>query len=115
MRENRKEPRVETVANIPVHDINSGHQLGQLVNLSSEGMMLICPEPIEENRIFQLELPLETLHREYGSLSCGVQSLWSNEANQKGRYWVGFQIIDISPEAKEIIETLIGTRLEKPC
>jgi len=107
MREKRKEPRAETDVNLPVLDINTGRHLGQLVNLSSEGMMLICPAPIEPNHIFQVELPLEAVYRQHKSLSCGVESLWSIQTNQNDRYWAGLKIIDASLLALERIEALI--------
>ena len=107
MHEKRKLPRTAADANILVQDVNTGHHLGRVVNLSNEGIMLIGSEPVERNLIFQLELALESPHRGHKSLRCGVESLWSSKAHQGGHYWTGFHIIDISLEAAEIIESLI--------
>ncbi len=107
MREKRRLPRTVADTNILVHDVNTGRPLGRVVNLSGEGMMLIGPEPVESNLVFQLELALESPHRGHKSLRCGVESLWNSKAHQSGHYWTGFHIIDISPETTEIIESLV--------
>jgi hypothetical protein len=107
MQEKRKLPRTDADANIHVHDVNTGRQLGRMVNLSDEGMMLIGREPVERNLVFQLELALESPHRGHKNLHCGVESLWSSKADQSGHYWTGFRIIDISLEAAEIIDSLV--------
>ena len=107
MQEKRELPRTVADANILAHDINTGRHLGRVVNLNSEGMMLIGPEPVESNFVFQLELALGSPHRGHESLRCGVESLWSRKAHQSGHYWAGFHIIDISLEAAEIIESLV--------
>lgn len=107
MQEKRRLPRAVADTNVLVQDVNTGLHLGLVVNLSGEGMMLIGPEPVESNRIFQLELELESPHRGHKSLRCGVESLWSSKAHQIGRYWTGFHIIDISLEAAEILESLV--------
>ncbi len=107
MQEKRRLPRAVTDANVLAHDVDTGRHLGRVVNLSAEGMMLISPEPVEQNLVFQLELALEPPHLGHKSLRCGVESLWSSKAHQSGHYWAGFHIIDISLEAAEIVESLV--------
>jgi hypothetical protein len=63
MREKRELPRTLGDANILARDVNTGRHLGHVVNLSGKGMMLVGPEPVESNFIFQLELALGSPHR----------------------------------------------------
>ena len=107
MREKRVNPRTPAYGNVVALDVNSGIQLGRVANLSPEGMMLISPQPVGNNLVFQLELVLETPIHGHSSLDCGVESLWHSEAGESGLYWNGFRIIDISPEAADMIESLI--------
>ena len=107
MQEKRGIPRTTANSNVMALDVNSGRKLGRVANLSPEGMMLICPQPLENNRVFQLELELEAPLHGHSNLGCGVESLWHSKASESGRYWVGFRIIDISPEAADIIDALI--------
>ena len=81
--------------------------MGHLVDISVEGMMLLSPEPIKMNRVFQvgLELPEEIAGGQTAVF--GAESLWHELSNDPGKYWVGFQIIDISAENIEKIRRLI--------
>ena len=111
MPEKRGVPRTTADSTVLAFDLNNGRQLGRVANLSPEGMMLICPQPVEKHLVLQLELMLETPLRGHRGLECGVESLWHSEAGESGRYWVGFRIIDISPEAAEIIDAQIESWL----
>jgi len=69
--------------------------------------MLIGPRAVESNLIFQLELKLQQPCLGQTRLLLGVESRWCCEASEPGRYWTGYQIIDLSLSSAEIIETLI--------
>jgi len=107
MDDRRRQPRKIADEIIEVYDLNTDRHLGRVVNLSHEGMMLISPDPMESNLVFQLELVLE--HPQHGErkMRFGAESLWCSEANRPHHYWTGFRIIDIALDTIEIIEGLI--------
>ncbi len=108
MRERRQQPRKIADTSIEVRDLNTGRSLGSVVNLTSDGLMLLTPDPVESNLVFQLELKL---HRPVGGrqyLQLGAESLWCSDGNEPAHYWVGFHIIDISLDVVEVIESLIS-------
>lgn len=70
--------------------------------------MLMVADPVENNLVFQLELTLDRPIGGQNLLNIGAESLWCSNANEPAHYWAGFRIIDISLDAVEIIETLIG-------
>ncbi len=105
--ERRKEPRIPIAASLPVIDQGSGVPLGELVNLSRHGMMLLSPRPIEINRVFQVTIPMSDSRFSNQDLSVGVESLWLEADDCRERFWVGFQIIDCSPRMVAVVEELL--------
>ncbi len=105
--ERRKEPRIPIGVPLPVIDQGSGDPLGELVNLSRHGMMLLSPRPIEINRIFQVTVPLPHSRLSDPDLNVGVESLWLEADESRERFWVGFQIIDCSPRMAAVVEELL--------
>ena len=106
MPDNRRTPRKNPDQAIEIHDINSGHILGQLVNITIEGLMLIGPEAIPPGTLYQLHMPLPDPTNGISAIDFGVESLWHQSAGNSNRYWTGFQIIDISPENSAAVESI---------
>ncbi len=107
MSERRKEPRIPIGVPLPVIDQGSGDSLGELVNLSRHGMMILSPRPIEINRIFQVTIPLPLPRLSNSGLNVGVESLWREADESRERFWVGFQIIDCSPRMAAVVAELL--------
>lgn len=106
MADNRRKPRKQPSQVIEIHDIRTGDILGQLANITTEGLMLIGPKPIEPNTLFQLRMPLPEPADDIRTIDFGVESLWNQAAGNSDRYWSGFHIIDISPENIAAIENM---------
>ncbi len=104
----RKQERKELNQTIPVQDIINGAVAGELVNITTNGMMLISNEHIETNSIFQFALQLPHPLDGHDSIPLGVDCLWCRKVENFSRYWAGFQIIDASPDARELIDKLIA-------
>lgn len=99
---------------VDIYDGGRDVYLGRLVNIHSQGLMLIGDQPLEENKIYQLDLHLPRSVNGRNTVHLGVDCLWTRNAidNSKhwsgGKHWAGFAIIDISPEAAEDIHALIS-------
>ena len=107
MQDRRRTPRKLADEIIDVFDTNRGQLLGRLVNLTTEGMMLVSANEEIPEGIFQIELVLEHPHRERDRVSMGIESLWTAPGNAPELRWTGFRIIDISLEAQDFIDDLI--------
>ena len=109
VQEHRGQQRIEVSEVIKVVDRQTGHTVGQLVNISEDGLMLLSSEPIPENSIFQLSLEFaaNSASAADGPVMIGVESLWSNSSSDQSQHWVGFYIIDISEQDLERIRKLI--------
>ncbi len=103
----RKRERKEINQTIPIFDIINNREVGELVNITVDGMMIISGSHIETQSIFQFLLKLPGLIQGVDELHIGVDCLWCRETENFHRYWAGFQIIDASDETVAIIETLI--------
>jgi len=106
MTEQRRNERKEPIQRVVVFNSLTREQLGQLGNITPEGLMLITDEPILEGSIFQLSFtlidPAESAERNF---DVGATSLWSAPA-ASGNHWSGFQIIDISDPQQESLSSL---------
>ena len=78
----------------------SGDALGEIVNLSPGGLMLITPKEVEIESLYQVECVTHGPGGKGGRFTAGVVALWTSEASQPDTYWAGFQIIDIDAESR---------------
>lgn len=104
----RRLERIELVKSIGVEDVINGGALGELVNITVEGIMVMSNRALSVGSIFQLRLhtPEES---GLGPIDVGVDCLWVQQAGTgTDKYFSGFQIIDASPEAIATIEKLIN-------
>ncbi|MEA3278103.1 MAG: PilZ domain-containing protein [Pseudomonadota bacterium] len=106
MDDKRKHPRRIADEVLRIYDVNTGQRLGQVVNISSHGFMLIGDRPVESNAILQLRMVAAEPRLGTDKISFGAESLWCTEANETNRYWSGFQIIDISNQTVDLITGL---------
>ncbi|MFA7553691.1 MAG: PilZ domain-containing protein [Spongiibacteraceae bacterium] len=104
----RKHPRTELNQPILVVDIINGVNLGELVNVSVDGIMILSKQAVPIQSIYQLtlQLPIEIAGR--NRIDLGADCLWCRQAEDPHRYWAGLQIIDISDEAIAQLEALIA-------
>lgn len=104
----RRRPRIFIPEHPVITDVISGEALGQLVNLSGEGLMIASTCHIPCNTIRQIRVPLVKNDREV-EIGVGVESLWCEHDSDSGMHWTGFQIIDISPEHQYLLDTILGS------
>lgn len=103
----RKLERKELNHAIVILDTINGGVFGELVNVTTEGIMVMTDREIETQAIFQLALQLPEAIRGSNQIVIGADCLWCRRAENFYRYWAGFQIIDASEGALEQIEALI--------
>jgi hypothetical protein len=105
----RSRDRVEVTRTVNVIDQRTGRILGQLVNFSEQGIMVMSMDALEENCVFQVTLVLGE-STSSTSIEIGVESLWSHSNSDHTQFWTGFYIIDISQESAELLHNLLGLK-----
>lgn len=82
-----------------VTDVISGLPIGQLGNLSSTGMLLICSQAPRSEALYQVSIPLPGSGRlltQSQPIEAGIQEQWHEQANSSGQVWAGYQIVAIT-------------------
>lgn len=81
--------------------------LGHLVDLTSEGMMLISERPIEIGREFELEIRFPDSEGELKPIGFRAVCRWSDNDINPAFYDSGFEFMEKTPEGLESIRTVI--------
>lgn len=104
----RKRERVDVTEVVRIFDRPSGKDIGQLVNISEEGIMIMGARAIAENSIMQLSLVFNSDTGDKPDMNIGVESLWSHTGSDEAQFWTGFYIIDISDQDLARIREMVG-------
>ena len=107
MQERRKHTRKRTSKLLQVVDINTNELLGNVVDISIGGVMLISNREIEDNSVFQLALNIPKDCDGTGQIEFGAEVLWTEMSDDSNHFWVGMHIIDISTEAGSKYEAFV--------
>ncbi len=107
MHDKRKTPRKKAPEKVTVYDRATDNAVGQVVNMSTGGLLLLSDSPIPVDNVYQFRIMLPDFIDGTDSLNFGVESLWGSPAMDENYYWTGFQIIDISESDSRILEILI--------
>lgn len=92
---------------VDVYDSLRDVYIGRLVNIHTQGLMVLGDVPLEEDKLYKLDLHLPEYINERNSIHMGVDCLWTRNADYNSKHWSGFTIIDISPQGAEDILGLI--------
>lgn len=93
---------------VDVYDSLRDIYVGRLVNIHVQGLMIMGEIPLEEDRIYTLELHLPEPIKGQTVIQLGVDCLWVRDADLAGKHWMGFAVIDASAQISEIINQLIS-------
>ncbi len=79
-------------------------KIGRIVDISANGFLLAGRENINAGMIFQLELVVPGIKNAY--FEVGAECIWA-DLQTSGLTFAGFQIIDVSTEDQETLDTMI--------
>ena len=104
----RKLKRYQLTALVDIVNRESQRIVGRLVNLHTEGLMIIGEFEFVEETVYSLDLILPKTFTERPTIPIDVDCLWVRTAHDDSKtIWSGFTIVDCSDQAKADIETLI--------
>lgn len=107
MLEKRRLKRRQLIYYLKVMDGKTNELLGRLVDITSEGFMLISESAIDTDRNFFLQLILPTGMKGGKKIDIEAKSLWSKRDVNPDLIDTGFRFIKISPKDLETVDELI--------
>lgn len=106
-RNRRSRSRVQISLDATLVDKQSQKQMGKLVNIHKEGLMIITKsDAVEEDKLYQATLMVNQPDG-FNEIALGLDCMWMKKLEQGIGYWAGFRIISASNEALEEIARLI--------
>ena len=107
MEERRRIKRKYMVFFGRVFDRRSGQLLGNVADITPEGVMVISTQPLPIAQVFRLRLDLPEPIFGVDHLDLQAESLWSTPDIDPSHYNTGFKLLNISPEDAVLIDKII--------
>lgn len=99
--------RMHLVFYLRVFDGMSSKVVGHIVNISHQGMMLICDSPVAINEKYRLRMRLPTEIADKDELILSATSRWCKKDENPHFYIAGFQIHNLTREVSQYIDKLL--------
>lgn len=107
MPERRKVKRRHLIYYLRVFDRTTGRQIGHVVDLTADGLMLMSERPIRVGRTIPMRMALPGDGRSEETLEFEATSLWASQDVNPDFYDTGFKVEGLTRKQLARIETLI--------
>jgi hypothetical protein len=117
MKDKRKIDRRFLLYYMRVYDAASRQQIGNLVDITPRGLMLVSEHRLPEGQTTRLRVELTDEVADKPFMEFSAHSKWSEPDIIPNMYNTGFEILDLAPEDSGIIQHIIdefGFRDNKP-
>ena len=109
MQNRRKINRRYLLYFVRVYDADSHQQIGNLLDITLQGAMIISQTQIPADQDFRLRVELTDDIAEQPFLEFPARSIWCHPDLEPSLYNTGFEIQELSPEDIKIIQKIIET------
>jgi hypothetical protein len=107
MADKRKFNRVHLIHYLRLFDRKSGELIGNLVDLTSEGLQLISEKAIAPGKLLEIRMEFpETVDGER-ELQLNAEAVWCDHQLDPDLFSVGCKLIPVTPDKINIIRDLI--------
>ena len=107
--ENKRQlKRVHLIYYLRIFDSNSGENVGHLVDITIQGLMMISEEPIPTGKDFSLKMQLPGTITGREEIEFSAHSLWCKKDINPDFYVTGYKINNITPQEAKTITALIN-------
>ncbi|MGL1935499.1 MAG: PilZ domain-containing protein [Fibrobacterales bacterium] len=105
--ENRRLKRKHLIYYLRIFFAHNRELVGHLVDITTEGIMVISEEPIENNTVYEfvMDLPEEIAGKK--EMHFKAKCVWATNASNPDFYDSGYTLVDASEENLLIIKTLV--------
>ena len=108
MFDNRMKDRSKATGKIPVINRSTGKQVGLLIDVSYDGMLVMTKEDLAENKVLELALALPDQIEDGGQLDLDAEVIWTKHSEHLGIINNGMRLRYLSTEASEKLKKLIS-------
>ena len=105
--ERRKSQRRHLIYYLKLFDIDADQLLGNLVDITTEGLMLVSEHPLEKGEQYHLKLVLPKKVLGKKAIDFRGRCLWCQEDVNPGLFAAGLQFTQITGEDQLVIEVLV--------
>jgi|TARA_R110000822_G_scaffold66105_8_gene161574 hypothetical protein len=110
MEEKRRLERHIVSSSLEVYNLDTGQHLGRVVDLHSEGLMLLSDQPVELFQHYALQISLPMTLNGMKEFFVDAESLWRRESIAGGQHWTGMHFVKIPDEARHCIDRMVASR-----
>ncbi len=117
MEEKRRTTRRYLLYYMRIYDVSTRQQIGNLVDITPRGIMVVSDHEIEVGTVSRLKMELTAEVAEKPFMEFSVRSKWCKPDINPHMFNTGFEIMDLSPEDAKIILRIVdefGFRDNKP-
>ena len=106
--ERRKYKRRNLIFYIPVIETNGQKTIGRIADISPKGFRLDSQYPIPLGKDYQLGINTTPDIADIGFIGFVARSKWCQaDKIEPCQYYIGFDIVDIAPQAAEIVQCIV--------
>lgn len=109
----RKVARRHLIYYLRVFDRDSKVLLGNLVDISTRGIMLVSDQPLEVGKHYDLRMYLPESVEGSREVEFSAESRWCQNDANPDFYDTGFELVDPAPQFLEAVDRLIDDCLFK--
>lgn len=99
--------RRQMIYYLEVLDRDTDRLIGHVVDITSEGMMVMSESPLETQKTFNFKIPFKKPSGPKQFLHVTVKSRWCTREMHANFYDTGFEMLSLEPEASEALEYII--------
>jgi hypothetical protein len=108
MKERRKTGRKYLLYYARIFDPSTRHQIGNLVDITPRGVMVLSPEPFTVGVTYRLRLELSDDVSDHPHMDITVLARWSHADIEPRLFNTGFEIVDAGKEEGKVIQRIIN-------
>jgi hypothetical protein len=107
MEERRRQVRRQAGEPIFVYDSQNGEVIGQIVNMTELGAMLLSEKPTKPRVTYQCKMTLPTKMRGNYHINFEAESKWCLLDRKTGMYRTGYEFQNLTPDKLTVIRAVV--------
>ena len=104
----RQLKRIHLIYYLRIFDSNTGENIGHLVDITIQGLMMISEAPVPTGQEFSLKMQLPGTITGREEIEFSAQSLWCKKDIKPDFYVTGYKINNIAAQEAKTITALIN-------